>query len=280
MRALLALALMAGLADASPRPVPRPESAVEVLSARDALSVPAQAAVPASPRPVARLPEGRRTARSMLRAIRVPWPVIDAAGLVRGSPRPALRDPVLMQAAASRPRRAGSGDGICGRGSIQGEAIAPVAGPGRCGIPEAVRIRSVSGVQLSQATRMDCRTAQALDDWVRGGVLPVMRDRGGGAVALRVAAGYSCRGRNNQSGARLSEHSFGHAIDISGVLLADGSEVTVLRGWNSADGQRLRELWRRACGPFGTVLGPESDRYHRDHFHLDTARYRSGSYCR
>jgi len=28
------------------------------------------------------------------------------------------------------------------------------------------------------------------------------------------------------------------------------------------------------------VLGPEAARYHQDHFHFDTARYRSGSYCR
>jgi hypothetical protein len=143
-----------------------------------------------------------------------------------------------------------------------------------------VLIRSVSGVQLSQSTRMDCETAAALDDWVRGAVLPVMRDRGGGAVGLRVAAGYVCRGRNRQPGARLSEHSFGRAVDISAILLADGSEITVLNGWNSRDGRLLRELWRRACGPFGTVLGPESDRFHRDHFHFDTARYRSGPYCR
>jgi hypothetical protein len=42
----------------------------------------------------------------------------------------------------------------------------------------------------------------------------------------------------------------------------------------------MRRMHRGACGPFGTVLGPEADRYHQDHFHFDTARYRSGSYCR
>jgi len=30
----------------------------------------------------------------------------------------------------------------------------------------------------------------------------------------------------------------------------------------------------------GTVLGPEANRFHRDHFHFDTAEYRSGPYCR
>ena len=33
-------------------------------------------------------------------------------------------------------------------------------------------------------------------------------------------------------------------------------------------------------GGFGTVLGPESDQFHQDHFHFDTARHRGGPYCR
>jgi hypothetical protein len=36
---------------------------------------------------------------------------------------------------------------------------------------------------------------------------------------------------------------------------------------------------KAACGPFNTVLGPGSDPFHGDHFHLDTARGR-GPYCR
>jgi len=42
----------------------------------------------------------------------------------------------------------------------------------------------------------------------------------------------------------------------------------------------LREMHSTACGPFGTVLGPEANRFHRENFHFDTARYRSGRYCR
>ncbi|HBV54823.1 MAG TPA: extensin family protein, partial [Rhodobacteraceae bacterium] len=96
-----------------------------------------------------------------------------------------------------------------------------------------------------------------------------------------IAASYACRGRNNQKGARLSEHSFGHAVDISGLTLRDGTMITVLQGWGSGkDGKLLKRLHRDACGPFGTVLGPNSDRFHKDHFHFDTARYRSGPYCK
>jgi hypothetical protein len=63
--------------------------------------------------------------------------------------------------------------------------------------------------------------------------------------------------------------------------LRDGTLITLRNGWNDRDtGPLLRRLHKGACGPFGTVLGPDSDRFHRDHFHFDTARYRSGPYCR
>jgi len=56
--------------------------------------------------------------------------------------------------------------------------------------------------------------------------------------------------------------------------------MTVLTDWNGQYARQLRAMWEAACGPFGTVLGPEADRFHADHFHFDTADYRSGSYCR
>ena len=105
--------------------------------------------------------------------------------------------------------------------------------------------------------------------------------QGGGLKELRVAAHYACRTRNNRKGGKISEHGKGRAIDISGFELADGRTITVLKGWRARRSSKaMRRMHQGACGPFGTVLGPESDRFHQDHFHFDTARYRSGSYCR
>ena len=264
-----------------PRPTPRPGGLVVVMSSRGGVSVPAEAAVPASPRPMARVAEADRNRRAVAAVLSLAEPVVAADGLLNRSARPALR-PQAIPVLGGRVRdRQAQGGGICGRASLVGEAIPPVPGAGACGIAEAVRITRASGLALSRPTRMDCGTARALDDWVRQGVLPAVGRTGGGAVRLEVAAGYSCRTRNNQPGARLSEHSKGRAIDISGIALADGDTVNVLRDWGrGAKGRILRAVWRAACGPFGTVLGPESDRFHRDHFHLDTARYRSGPFCR
>ena len=32
-------------------------------------------------------------------------------------------------------------------------------------------------------------------------------------------------------------------------------------------------------GIFGTTLGPDGDRYHKNHMHFDTADQRNGPYC-
>ncbi|MBT0958048.1 extensin family protein [Alphaproteobacteria bacterium KMM 3653] len=171
---------------------------------------------------------------------------------------------------------------ICGERSIKGKSVKPIAGKLRgCGVADPVRITSVQGVALSTPAVMDCGTAKALDSWVRKGLKPAFGRKGGGVEKIKVAAHYSCRTRNNKKGAKISEHGKGRAIDISGIYLKNGTLVTVLKHWRSkAYSAALKQAHKAACGPFGTVLGPNADRYHQDHFHFDTARYRSGSYCR
>ncbi|MBB5722436.1 hypothetical protein FHS72_002062 [Loktanella ponticola] len=193
------------------------------------------------------------------------------------SERPSLRPAAIEQAAVQRATAIRRGQ-VCGDPAIQGEVIGNVNGNGRCGIDDAVRVRAVAGVTLRPAATIDCATASALKRWVTTGAMPAT---GGQVSSLRVVSHYSCRNRNAASTGRLSEHSFGKAIDIAGIGLKSGREITVLTGWNAArDSTALRTMWQAACGPFGTVLGPNANRFHRDHFHFDTASYRSGSYCR
>ncbi len=263
MRALaVALMLAAGVASAdspenSLRPTPRPPSLeaqriAENVAAQRAQAVPVRRnLVQLSPRPEVR-PENLRR-RSVVRSVGIQ---LRPPGPVAGS--------------------------LCGMQSIRGERLAPIAGRiSACGIAEPVRVSSVAGLRLSQVAIMDCRTAMALNAWAERGVKPAVGRLGGGPVGLKVAAHYSCRTRNNQKGAKVSEHGKGRAIDISAIELRNGQSLTVLNGWRSGQhGPRLRAMHKAACGPFGTVLGPNSDRFHHDHFHLDTARYRSGAYCR
>lgn len=173
----------------------------------------------------------------------------------------------------------GSGD-VSDRPGLNAEKLGTVSGPGACGVPDAVRLTSAAGVRLSQPATLTGTAALRLDNWLRNHAVPVIGNKGGGLVQIRVASHYACRTRNSRPGARLSEHARGRAIDISAFILADGTRITILDDWNGGNGRLLRQLHSSACGPFGTVLGPNSDAHHRDHFHFDIADYRSGSYCR
>ncbi len=168
---------------------------------------------------------------------------------------------------------------VCGDPAIKGEALAPITSRVRgCGIDDPVRITSVSGVALKQSAVVDCATARALNEWVSGALKPAFGRKD--VAALRIAGSYSCRTRNNVKGAPISEHGRGKAIDIAAIELANGSTVTVLGDWRRNSGKAMKKAYKAACGTFGTTLGPDSNRFHRDHIHFDTARQRGGAYCR
>jgi hypothetical protein len=82
----------------------------------------------------------------------------------------------------------------------------------------------------------------------------------------------------------LSEHAFANAVDVSAFVLRDGRRVSVLNGWRGSPKERafLRRLHQSACKRFGTVLGPEYNAAHANHFHFDMAKsMRNGTaYCR
>lgn len=179
--------------------------------------------------------------------------------------------------------RAGAieGGGLCGDPALVGEPVGRVPGKLKgCGIEEAVRLRAVGEVSLSQAALIDCATAKALKRWIDDSATPALGKQGGGIASIKVAAHYACRTRNNIPGAKISEHGRGKAIDIAGFRMRDGGEITVLKDYGKGSaGRALAQMRKDACSIFGTVLGPGSDGYHRDHFHLDTKYYRGGSYC-
>ncbi|MBC6443241.1 MAG: extensin family protein [Rhodobacteraceae bacterium] len=170
---------------------------------------------------------------------------------------------------------------VCGIRGLRGRHVAPVRGKGGCGISNAVRITEVDGVALTREVLIGCDAARQLYNWVNKQARPIVGRRGGGLSGIQMIAGYSCRTRNSRKGAGLSEHARGKAVDIAGFVLKNGEIMSVLRDWSgSSHAQTLRRLHRSACGPWGTVLGPNSDRFHKDHFHFDTAKHRGGAYCR
>ena len=256
------LVLCAGLAQAAPetsvRPIARDTSAGSQIA------------------PVRVRPQMRPVSEQIIATRNAGFATLD----IPMSLRPFARSPELEHRVMGK-RRALKKGAVCGETALQGEVVGFVPSQtDGCGIKDAVRIRSVSGIALSQSALIDCPTAQALRKWVDKGLTPALKSRGQ-VAQIKVAAHYACRTRNSQKGTRISEHGKGRAIDISGFVMQDGSEITVLQGWRAESTSRaMRKMHKAACGPFGTVLGPQADRFHQDHFHFDTARYRSGTFCR
>jgi hypothetical protein len=154
-----------------------------------------------------------------------------------------------------------------------------MTGPGECGVSDPVRLEAIltragRRIALHAPAVLDCETAETVALWIREDVGPAFPAAGPQLAGLNVAAAYECRGRNRVATAKLSEHSFGKALDISAFTLTDGSTMGLT---DPAANRDLREALRAlACARFTTVLGPGSDGYHEQHIHLDVIVRRSG----
>jgi hypothetical protein len=155
-----------------------------------------------------------------------------------------------------------------------------------CGIPNPWKVHSVRDVELKRSATLNCGMVEALDGWFSQVAQPAAQGAfGERIVGVKVAASYACRARNGRRGSKLSEHGLGNAIDISAFTLVSGRVVEVEDGWSGSRDERgfLRQVNKQSCGPFTTVLGPNHDHAHRNHFHLDLAshgRNGTGTYCR
>ena len=153
-----------------------------------------------------------------------------------------------------------------------------IDGPGVCGMDYPFKVSAFNNgsVGLKSKVTLACPIIPRIDTWLDEIVRPAAEMYFGVPLADIKAGSYSCRPRNNQRGAKLSEHSFGNALDVMGFVLADGREISVVKSWRGADATEqefLREAFVGACRYFTTVLGPGSDAFHYDHFHIDLARH-------
>lgn len=152
-----------------------------------------------------------------------------------------------------------------------------IDGPGVCGMDYPFKIAAFNNgeVSLQSKVTLACPIIPRIDTWLDEIVKPAAVMYFGVPVVDLKAGSYSCRPRNNQRGAKLSEHSFGNALDVMAFVLADGREISVVKGWrgNPAEQDFLREAFVGACRYFTTVLGPGADAFHYDHLHIDLARH-------
>ena len=152
--------------------------------------------------------------------------------------------------------------------------------PGGCQQVGTVQLIDL-GVPVTNLGPVTCPLARAMTGWIRQAVQPAARVWMGSALTrVETFGSYACRPVNGIAGNTLSEHALANAVDVSAFDFADGRRVTVLSGWNGADADAhdfLHAVYGSGCRHFATILGPEANSYHANHFHLDMGR---GPYCR
>jgi hypothetical protein len=94
---------------------------------------------------------------------------------------------------------------------------------------------------------------------------------GSGLARIDHMGSYACRNVNGDASGQRSEHAMANAFDLAGFQLRDGRRITVRDHWGTAtqEGRFLKAARNLACSMFNTVLGPEYNDLHADHFHLD-----------
>lgn len=152
-----------------------------------------------------------------------------------------------------------------------------------CSTVNSVRLEGLGGDRSEFAVTnlgaVACPLANSFADWARYGVDRAARQILGSPLQkIETMGSYSCR--NVAGTGRRSAHARAEAIDVAAFVLADGRRISVLGDWNSGEADErefLRTVQRSACKRFGTVLGPDYNAAHANHFHLEEG---NGSFCR
>lgn len=149
---------------------------------------------------------------------------------------------------------------------------------GGCLVVGAVQLLDI-GVPVAGLKSMRCPLARNFSNWVRYAVAPAARQiLDSDVVRIESYGTFACRPIAGSG--RLSEHGRANAVDVAVFVLADGRRVSVLNGWRARDEREqrfLRTVHQSACKRFTTVLGPDYNAAHANHFHFDMA---GRSFCR
>lgn len=153
-----------------------------------------------------------------------------------------------------------------------------------CGAPQVVTyVGGPEKIAYDPPPLLTCRMALALAWWEKIVAAEAQRILNTKITRIEQLGTYSCREVAAYPGT-VSEHSYANAIDIGQFTLADGRTVSVLRDFDRAadepkkpGGAFLRAVSRRANDEdvFSHVLTPFFNATHRNHFHLDLARFRA-----
>ncbi|MGO4669599.1 extensin-like domain-containing protein [Bosea sp. 2RAB26] len=147
------------------------------------------------------------------------------------------------------------------------------ASTGECAIEDPVTFQRLtmpdgSRIELDSAITVRCSLALEVLAWIRDDLAALARQENARLAKLTGVGGYACRSRNADTGAPISEHASGNALDVGGLLMQDGRAVA-FAGQEPLSRSMRDAVQKSVCQRFATVLGPGADSSHKDHLHLD-----------
>lgn len=155
------------------------------------------------------------------------------------------------------------------------------AGEGACRRTDRVVLEENAAVPAHAEST--CAVAAGFSQWQAQVVAPAARTiLGSDLASIEHLGTYACRRLYGRSDGTWSQHATANAIDISAFVLEDGRRITVLNSWpnDGSDAQFLRAVRDGACARFSTVLSPDYNAAHANHFHLDQQDRGWGAMCR
>lgn len=142
---------------------------------------------------------------------------------------------------------------------------------GNCPLSAPVRVQRFGAVTLSSSFLASCRLALSSAMFISQVAKPLAQAQFGSALTrIDHLGSYACRNVYNRKEGRLSEHATAEALDVAGFHFANGTNVTVLKGWKAEghEGEFIHAIFDGSCPYFGNSIGPDYNAVHANHFHF------------
>lgn len=164
-------------------------------------------------------------------------------------------------------------------GTLEYQALADYTPVQDCPLTNVVRLNA-SGVQFNRSFVATCPLALGWLMFEHHYLQPAASNLLGSRVSrVEHYGSFACRNIYGRKEGRRSAHASAEALDVAAFALEDGQTINVLDDWpdEGKSGQFLRKIHQGACRSFATVLGPEYNAAHANHFHLAMSGF---SVCR
>ena len=140
-----------------------------------------------------------------------------------------------------------------------------------CGVVHGA-IMTDSEINHGGHVLMSCHGLAGLVLWERTVVAPAAERYFNAKVTrVRNMGTYSCRNIEHKKDKMRSQHATANAVDVGAFGFSSGPDVVLEKDWKDtgAKGAFEREVRDGACKIFSTVLSPDYNPNHSNHYHMD-----------